>query len=51
MRVALYQNQFSQKTEDIGQKHEFPLVFKPEIEPNTLTDPLGLFNLQDPKGF
>ena len=27
-------------------KHELPLMFKPEVKPNTLTNP-GSFNLRD----
>ena len=42
---------FYKKTEDLGKKHNLPLMFKPEVEPNTLTNPPGSFNLRDQKVF
>ena len=39
------------KQKILGKKHKFSLVFKQEVEPNTLTDPPGFFNLRDQKFF
>ena len=46
MQAAQTSNPFSQKPEDLEQKHELQLMLKLEVELKTLTDPPESFNLR-----